>query len=147
MLAFSQLKGGKNDAAASLFGVFRNVGSAIGISVANTIVIRKAQEHRGYLTANLVPSSSALHETVQQLTSRLHAEGGLSMADAQQAAAAYVNRSLGEQANVLAYMDCFHLLMYVAIALLPLVYFFVVKKKATTEKEVADALIEEALID
>jgi DHA2 family multidrug resistance protein len=142
VLAFAQLKGGKNDAAASLFGIFRNLGSAIGISAVNTVLIRNAQVHRAYLTSNLVSSSSVLQGTVTHLAWRMHLEGGMSFVDARQMAVAYVNHKLIEQADVLSYMDCFRLLMYVAIALLPMAFLFVVRKQPATKTEVADALLD-----
>ncbi len=46
---------------------------------------------------------------------------GLSQADATRAATAELYRTLGQQAQMLSYIDVFHVLMWVVIAVLPLV--------------------------
>jgi DHA2 family multidrug resistance protein len=46
---------------------------------------------------------------------------GLSSADAGRAATAELYRTLGQQAQMLSYIDVFHVLMWVVFAVLPLV--------------------------
>lgn len=129
VLAFSQLKSGKNDAAASLYGLFRNLGSAIGISVVNTMLVRGVQVHRTYLVQNLSSSSTALSDAVQEKSSSLRIAGN-SASDAATHALAWIHEEINRQASMLCYIDCFHLLMGISLALIPAALFFAVKKQA-----------------
>ena len=129
VLAYSQLRSGKNDAAASLYGLFRNLGSAIGISVVNTMLVRQVQVHRTYLVANLSPSSSGWRESVTRTVWSLQEYGGDSPTTAFKRGLARLNEELNRQATILTYMDCFRLLLCVSLCLSPFAWLFVVKKR------------------
>jgi DHA2 family multidrug resistance protein len=128
VLAFSRLKSGKNDAAASLYGLFRNLGSAIGISVVNTMLVRNIQVHRTYLVQNLSGSSNALSTAVRARTSYFATVSGDSGSDAIVRALGSIHNEINRQALLLCYTDCFRLLMYVSLALSPVALFFAVRK-------------------
>ena len=129
VLAFSQLKSGKNDAAASIYGLFRNLGSAIGISVVNTMLIRRVQVHRTYLAANLTSGVPSLSAALARTSNWTRTSGGDSASTASVRAWGFVNEELNRQATILTYMDCFRLLMWVSIGLSPLTFFFLVRKR------------------
>ena len=133
VLAFSRLKSGKNDAAASLYGLFRNLGSAIGISVVNTMLIRREQVHRTYLVQQLPASSRVLLEELRRRSIFLMRHGGDSMNDARLRALSTVHEEIHRQASMLCYVDCFHLLMGISAMIAPLSLFFVTKKTAVPE--------------
>ena len=132
VLAFSQLKSGKNDAAASLYGMFRNLGSAIGISVVNTMLVRRVQVHRTYLAAHLRSTTPLYTNTLTQTTSLLHTHGGDNSTNALTRSLTLLNEQLNRQATMLTYLDCFHLLMQISLALLPIPLFFVITRKRQT---------------
>jgi len=130
VLAFSQLKTGKNDAAASLYGLFRNLGSAIGISVVNTMLVRDVQVHRTYLVQNLSASSTLLSGTLKDRASYFSTLSGDSRTDATVRALGWIHEEINRQALLLCYIDCFRLLMYVSLALSPVAIFFAVRKRS-----------------
>lgn len=124
VLAFSRLRSGKNDAAASLYGLFRNLGSAIGISVVNTMLVRGVQLHRSYLVQNLPPSSQPLQQFTQRGAALLQHFGGDSDGYARLRALGLVQEEINRQAGMLCYVDCFLLLMGISLAVSPLAMFF-----------------------
>ena len=128
VLAFSRLKSGKNDAAASLYGLFRNLGSAIGISVVNTMLIRRVQVHRTYLVQNLPGSSLGLAEAVRKRSMFLYRFAGDSYSDARMRALGALNDEINRHASMLSYIDCFRLLMWISVAISPLALLFAVEK-------------------
>jgi DHA2 family multidrug resistance protein len=134
VLAYSQLKSGKNDAAASLYGLFRNLGSAIGISTVNTMLVRRAQVHRAYLVANVASSSPMLREVFAAPLSLLQKRGGDSLATASMRSLGLLNEELNRQATVLTYMDCFRLLMWISIGLSPVALFFTIQKSRRSRR-------------
>ncbi|WP_260702930.1 DHA2 family efflux MFS transporter permease subunit [Edaphobacter flagellatus] len=137
VLAYSQLRSGKNDAAASLYGLFRNLGSAIGISVVNTMLVRRVQLHRTYLAASLTPSSPCVRNAVTSTTAQLHAHGGDSPTTALARALGYLNEQLNRQATMLTYTDCFRLLLWVSLLLTPFAWFFLIARKTPSAKKAA----------
>lgn len=130
VLAFSQLKSGKNDAAASLYGLFRNLGSAIGISVVNTMLVRRTQVHRTYLVQNLSSSSLDMLDAIQKKSTFMQKLAGDSESFARMRALGSIQEEITRQANMLCYIDCFRLLMWISICVSPLALFFAVKKRS-----------------
>ncbi|GGG87924.1 MFS transporter [Edaphobacter dinghuensis] len=129
VLAYSQLKSGKNDAAASLYGLFRNLGSAIGISTVNTMLVRRAQVHRVYLGANITSGLPMLREAFAAPLCILQTHGGDSFSTAAMRSLGLLNEELNRQATILTYMDCFRLLMWISICLSPVALFFTIQRK------------------
>jgi DHA2 family multidrug resistance protein len=136
VLAFSQLKSGKNDAAASLYGLFRNLGSAIGISVVSTMLVRRVQIHRTYLIQSLPSSSPTLIEAIHSHASSLQTFAANSKPDSIIRALSLLNEEVNRQAAILTYMDCFRLLMWISLALAPFALFFAVQTNTQTTKRV-----------
>jgi DHA2 family multidrug resistance protein len=128
VLAFSRLKSGKNDAAASLYGLFRNLGSAIGISTVNTMLVRRLQVHRSFLTGNLPASSLHVLEETQRQSSILQHFGGDSEGFAHLRALGALHEEINRQASMLCYVDCFRLLMWISLGISPLALLFTVGK-------------------
>ena len=132
VLAFSRLKSGKNDAAASLYGLFRNLGSAVGISVVNMMLVRGVQTHRTFLVQNLSGSSTALHTATQAYFRHF---AGSSSSDAIFRALGWVDLEINRQAVLLCYADCFRLLMWVSLALSPAAFLFVTSRRVAVSKK------------
>ncbi|MFT4113112.1 MFS transporter [Silvibacterium sp.] len=129
VLAFSRLATGKNDAAASLFGLSRNLGSAIGISVVNTILVRRAQVHANYLAAHVTATSLPVLDAMRSQSARMATAGGDAPAQAAMRAMGAMYAELGRQAEMLCYIDCFHLLMGISLTVAPFALLFAVKKR------------------
>ena len=111
--------------------MFRNLGSAIGISVVNTMLVRRLQIHRSYLAANLVSSSSEFHQKFSESSEWLRTAGGRSTSEAAAGAMGLINEQMNRQASVLTYMDCFRLLMWISLLLLPFAILFHVQRKSS----------------
>lgn len=135
VLAYSQLKAGKNDAAASLYGLFRNLGSAIGISVVNTMLVRRVQVHRTYLAANITAGSAWFLQAIVSTSAWIRIYGRDSVTSSSVRALGVLNERLNQQAAVLTYTDCFRLLMWVSVGVSPAALFFVTRKSRTQPLE------------
>ncbi len=118
-IMFRFLPADQSSNAAGIYALVRNEGGSIGIALSSTFLQRTAQTHQTYLASNL----SASNPLAQQA---LHAVGGaqgFSTADQAGASLALLYHRLGEQAQLLAYMDQYRMFTYLLIALLPLVFF------------------------
>jgi DHA2 family multidrug resistance protein len=135
VLAYSQLKSGKNDAAASLYGLFRNLGSAIGISVVNTMLVRRVQVYRTYLAANIPAGSFPLRDTLNIASEWMRSYGGNSTSTASIRALGAINEQLNRQAILLTYTDCFSLLMWMSLSISPVAAFFVIRKRRSSSNQ------------
>jgi MFS transporter, DHA2 family, multidrug resistance protein len=106
----------------------RNLGGTFGISFAQTMLARRAQVHQSQYVETLNPLNPNYASGLQQLTHALMNQG-LSQAEAGKAAVAELYRTLEVQANMLAYVDVFHVLMLAVFAALPLVLLMRAPKK------------------
>ncbi|HVV26325.1 MAG TPA: hypothetical protein VHC40_00005, partial [Rhizomicrobium sp.] len=110
----------ENNQASALMNVARNLGGTFGISLVQTMLARQGQVHQAQYVETLNPLNpnytGAISRMAQQLTAN-----GLGRADAMQAATVQLYRRLGQQAQMLSYIDVFHVLMWVVFAVLPLV--------------------------
>jgi DHA2 family multidrug resistance protein len=98
--------------AASLFSLIRNLGSSIGVSVAFTMFTRNVQTQHAYLTENITPYSTWLDLNM--------APGN--MLPGSDAILTMVNGEITRQAMTIAYLNDFKLMMWVVLAMLPLVF-------------------------
>jgi hypothetical protein len=73
------------------------------------------------VSAAVPQTSGLLEQRVRTLTSFL-VERGFSAGDAHAAALSNVYRQLGNQAHLLAYMDCFRVLAWATLAVVPLTF-------------------------
>jgi MFS transporter, DHA2 family, multidrug resistance protein len=116
MLAYGDLPPGKSNAASSLLNVWRNLGGSVGISVAVTLLERRAQLHQERIVSHLTPYS-------EPFMLRLHQLGG--------PAASPFNLSPGmmsglyaqvqRQATMLSYLDVFQIMFIGCLCVLGLV--------------------------
>jgi DHA2 family multidrug resistance protein len=94
----------------SLLNLSRLVGSSIGISVAITLLARGLQRSHEELGAHVTPEISAMLDLSALARYQQFGRAGLAMADAE------VNR----QAAMIAYINDFHLMMWLSLAAVPL---------------------------
>jgi DHA2 family multidrug resistance protein len=109
----------KTDQGSALINVARNVGSSIGISLANNVLADREQFHQSRLVGLAHPSSVQYQQTLAQAT-RYFAAHGSSGAQAGQQAFAWIGQQVQTQASLLSYIDVFWTLMLISIAAVPL---------------------------
>ena len=100
--------------------VSRNLGGTFGISLVQTMLARQSQVHQAQYVESLNPLNPNYTNGIHNFSNALMAQG-LSPDDAHMAATAELYRSLGRQAQMLSYIDIFHILMWIVFLVLPLV--------------------------
>jgi len=130
-VAFGTLKKAQIGGASGLFNLLRNIGGSIGIAAANTIATRHLQTHRDELTHSLSGASVQLHREITRLTSRMNLHAG--PVAATRRAYSLVERSLDQQAQLLAYIDDFRYLALICAFCVPVV--FLMKKARSKSSE------------
>jgi DHA2 family multidrug resistance protein len=115
--AFSTLKPQLRAEGSSLLNLFRSVGSSIGISIMSAMLTRNIQVSHSDLAAHVSGNIGGLVDlsTVDRYQSI--ADTGLAM----------VNGEVTRQATMIAYIDDFYLMMWLALATLPLILLLKVK--------------------
>jgi DHA2 family multidrug resistance protein len=120
VIAYSQLAPAQNNKASSLTNFFRNWGGSFGIAFITTVSERRQNFHQSRVGGNLAASSPALQQNIHQTTSYLQSHG-FSPADALNAAYSRVYDQLHAQTQLLAFMDCFHIIGMVTLIAAPIV--------------------------
>lgn len=119
--AYVGLEPSQNNQASALMNVSRNLGGTFGISLVQTMLVRRGQVHQSQYVETLNPLNPNYSSGIDQITQALMNQG-LSQIDAAQGAVAQLYRTLGKQAAMLSYIDVFHTLMIVVFCALPLVF-------------------------
>ena len=96
--------------AAGLINLARQLGGSFGIAVLGTYLTDHTQQHRVDLLSNVYTGNPLLQERLQMLTGAFQAKG-LAWDQAQQAALATIDNLLMRQASMLAYNDCWMLIL------------------------------------
>jgi DHA2 family multidrug resistance protein len=104
--AFATLSATLRNEGASIFSLARNLGSSIGISAVETLLTRNAQVMHANLAAHVTPFS------------RLAPSQGGSLSALQMLS---LNSRVTQQGAMIAYIDDFRLMMWLALASIPLV--------------------------
>jgi DHA2 family multidrug resistance protein len=118
--AYVGIKPGENNQASALMNVSRNLGGTFGISLVQTMLSERGQVHQAQYAETLNTFNYNYANRLTEITHALMARG-LSQFDAGNAAPAERYRSLLQQAQMLSYIDVFHVLMWLVFAALPLV--------------------------
>jgi DHA2 family multidrug resistance protein len=118
--AYSFLPREKNNAASGLMNLARNIGGSVGISVATTLLARRAQVHQAILSENLSASNPQLRDMLHGITGAVG--GGTGPLGGSQKAWAMIQGIVTRQATMLAYIDCFWVLGIAILAMIPLVF-------------------------
>lgn len=119
-IAYVGIDPNENNQAAALMNVSRNLGGTFGISFVQTMLARQSQLHQARYVETLNPLNPNYLSAMAHLTRGLM-NNGLSRAKASAAATAQLYKILQQQAAMLSYVDIFHILVWVVIAILPLV--------------------------
>jgi DHA2 family multidrug resistance protein len=120
-LAYSYLPRNKNNKGSSLTNLCRNWGGSFGIAFVTTMLERRTQYHQSVLVSNLTSADASVRQFVST-SSHFLVTRGSSTPDAIHQAYGLVGSTLTQQATMLAFMDCFHLLGVVVLAGLPLAF-------------------------
>jgi DHA2 family multidrug resistance protein len=121
-IAYVGLKPDESNQASALMNVARNLGGTFGISAVQTLLAQRAQWHQSHMVERLNPLNPNYTNGVAQFAQTLAAHG-VPKAQASQSAAAMIYQSMLKQAQMLSYIDVFHVLMWVVFAVLPLLLF------------------------
>jgi MFS transporter, DHA2 family, multidrug resistance protein len=108
--------------ATSLYSVMRNIGSSMGVSFVTTAVARRSQFHQDVLSSHLSTASLTTQQVLAHI-SQLMQQRGFDSVTAGQKAHALLYRMLQQQAALLSYMDAFHIMGILFVAIIPLIVF------------------------
>jgi MFS transporter, DHA2 family, multidrug resistance protein len=122
VIAYSQLSPAQNNKASSLTNFFRNWGGSFGIAFITTVSERRQNFHQSTVGGNIAASSPALQENIHRIAAYLQIHGW-SPTDALNAAYGRVYDQLHAQTQLLAFMDCFHIIGVITLIAAPLVLF------------------------
>ena len=118
--------------AAGIYNLVRNIGGSVGIATATALLVREGQIHQNYLAARVGPNDVAAAGAAAALQAQMHAAGA-APATAHAMALAAMYRSLQQQASLMAYVDGFRLLGYLALVCVPLILLFQGVRKRSGE--------------
>ncbi|WP_237478890.1 DHA2 family efflux MFS transporter permease subunit [Lichenibacterium dinghuense] len=113
---------------AALFSMFRNVGGAVGISVATALVTERRQADQAHLSKFMTPLNQGYNELIQKSEATLRTLGRAAGSVHDQAVS-HTYQMYMQQAAVLAYNNVFQYSAVVAFMVVPLC-FFISKKTA-----------------
>jgi MFS transporter, DHA2 family, multidrug resistance protein len=117
-VAYVGLRPSENNQASGLMNVVRNLGGTIGISVVQTLLARGSQRYQSKLVENLNPLNPNYSDALRQMTQGLSSQGSA----AHNEALGVIFSNVQQQAQMLAYIEVFHVLLWVTIGVLPLVF-------------------------
>jgi DHA2 family multidrug resistance protein len=124
--AYAFLPREKNNAAAGLMNLARNIGGSFGISFVTTMLARRAQVHQVQLVEKLNAANPQFRSALRGMTSTIAGHGvagpGSGPGTALQHAYALMQANVVRQATMLAYIDNFWLLGVVILCLIPCVF-------------------------
>jgi DHA2 family multidrug resistance protein len=118
-VAYSELPPNATGQASSLVNVARNLGGSIGVSLANTELMQRAQFHQSRLVETAVPSSLGYQNTLERLTEFFVGQGS-SLVKAQGQAVGWIGQTILGQATLLSYIDVFWAFSIFALIMVPL---------------------------
>ncbi|MGH9510809.1 MAG: DHA2 family efflux MFS transporter permease subunit [Terriglobales bacterium] len=114
--------------ATSIFNLMRNVGASIGISMVETLQVRKQQLHINVLAQHVTSTSPRAEQMIRQMTQFFLARGSSPGAATKQAYDAIWGMVL-RQATMLSYNDVFRFLAGMFVVMFPLIFLMRKAKK------------------
>jgi MFS transporter, DHA2 family, multidrug resistance protein len=99
---------------AGFYNLSRNIGSSVGISVMNSLLVRNTQANHAAIASHVTPVNRALDiPAISHFWNPLTAAGR-----------AALDAMITQQAQIIAYIDDYKLLMIATLAVIPLLVFF-----------------------
>jgi DHA2 family multidrug resistance protein len=117
-VSFTTLRREQIGGATGIYNLMRNLGGGVGISMAATLLSRRAQVHQNVLVARLTPYDPAYQQRLESLRRALTPKVGPTAAAQQALGILY--RTLVAQATLLAFVDNFRLITVLAVCGIPL---------------------------
>jgi MFS transporter, DHA2 family, multidrug resistance protein len=114
--------------ATSIFNLMRNIGASIGISMVETMQVRRAQTHINILGNHVNAANPLARQTIDGLRRLFMSQGSDAVTATRQAYAA-VWAMVQRQAAMLSYNDTFRLLAAMFVLMLPLLFLMRKAKK------------------
>lgn len=105
---------------AGLYNLFRQLGGSMGIAVLATLVDHRSTLHHALLAEHVSPLEATTRMRLDALVAGLAARG-LDPESARAAAYAVLDRIVAAQASLLAFRDCYQVILLVFLVLAPLV--------------------------
>ena len=107
--------------ASGLYNLMRNVGGSIGISIVNTLLVRREQVHRSEMVHSFAPSSHTFQQQYQALVAFLSQH--TDVPNAMQQAYKLMEGSLNQQSTLWSYVDDFRYLALLCMVCGPIAFF------------------------
>jgi MFS transporter, DHA2 family, multidrug resistance protein len=120
-LAFATLTVDLRDEGTAFFSLMRNVGSSIGIAVVTALLTRTVQVMHSRLAESVTPYFDPWHPATPMTG----------------AGVAMVNQTVTSQATMIAYNNCFHMMMIMCLCAIPLLMLVGPAKKASADAAAA----------
>jgi DHA2 family multidrug resistance protein len=108
-LAFATIPPHLRPEGSSVYTLVRNLGSSVGISIMNALVVANTQTMHDSLAAKVVPSDAVVRATLPAVFNPATAAGITSL-----------NGEITRQASMVAYVDDFRLMLVITIACMPM---------------------------
>ncbi len=116
--------------ASGVQNLFKNVGAAIGTSIATTMIARFSQAHQMMMVKSLTDTNSVFAEKVNALSSAFMTQ--VDPTTAIHMAQGQIYRLLGQQAALWGYVETFRYYAVAVILILPFIYFLKDTSKKTS---------------
>lgn len=113
VVSLSTLPSARRTEAAGIYSLSRNIGSSIGISVVNTLLVRNTQANHATIGQAITAANPLLSQPGQSLLNPFSAAGR-----------AALDASITQQARIIAYIDNYKLLMIATCLAIPLLIVF-----------------------
>jgi DHA2 family multidrug resistance protein len=120
-IAYTDIPPEKNNQVSSIVNLARNLGGSVGISLATTLIARRAQHHQVHLVGHLTPYDPSFRQALDALTQTLFHRGVAFVEATRQAYGRLYGLAL-QQAATLAYIDAVWVLGMLSACMLPLVF-------------------------
>jgi DHA2 family multidrug resistance protein len=122
LMTLGRLRNEQMGNAAGLYTLMRNLGGSIGIAIATTLLSRGAQTHQAVLASHLTPYDAA-YERARQGLERFLTTHTDPVTASRQAVGLLYNLVL-QQATLLAFLDVFRAISFLALICVPLAFLF-----------------------
>ncbi|HET9923100.1 MAG TPA: DHA2 family efflux MFS transporter permease subunit, partial [Methylomirabilota bacterium] len=117
-MAFSTLRREQMGGGTGIYNLMRNLGGSVGISMAATLLTRRAQVHQNVLVARMTPYDPAYQQRLEAIRRSLTPKVGPTVAAQQALGILY--KTVVAQATLLAFVDNFRLITVLAVCSMPL---------------------------
>ncbi|HEY9125899.1 MAG TPA: DHA2 family efflux MFS transporter permease subunit [Acidobacteriaceae bacterium] len=122
VIAYSQLRPDQNNRASSITNLARNWGGSFGIALVTALSERRQDLHQSRVGDTIAGSSEGIQQSIRNTANYLVAHG-FPAANAVQAATLRYYNQLEAQTRLLGFMDCFRIIGWLTLAMVPTVFF------------------------